>query len=297
MKPMLAVAAPADLTFPLYASVKIDGIRAVIKDGVLLSRKMIPIPNAFIQKTLGCQELSGLDGELTVGPPYAQDVMQTTMSAVMSRDGEPEFTYWIFDFWTAPDMPFSERLQLMQRAERDGTFDGQTRVLLLKQVLILNEAELRAFERTALEQGYEGIMVRKPSSKYKYGRSTAREGHLLKVKRFVDGEAVVIGFEERMHNGNEASVDNVGNTKRSTNADGMVPMNTLGALKVRDVVTGVEFSVGTGFVEAERLHIWQTRQSYMGLIVVYKHFEQAGVKTAPRFPVYKGFRDARDMSA
>lgn len=296
MRPMLAVQAPADLTFPLYASAKLDGVRAIIQHGLCLSRKMIQIPNEYIQSVLGVDRLNGLDGELTVGPPNAPDVMQRTMSAVMTRSGQPEFVFWVFDFWTAPDMPFAERLQIMQRAERDNAIGGVPYMQLLPQMLLHSAAELAAYERATLEQGFEGVMVRKPRGLYKYGRSTAKEAHLLKVKRFVDGEALVIGVTELMHNGNTATVDNVGNSKRSTNSEGMMPMGTLGALNCVDSVTGASFSIGTGFKEAERQHIWDNAMSYMGKYAVYKHFEQAGVKDAPRFPVFKGFRDTRDMS-
>ena len=41
----------------------------------------------------------GLDGEIIVGPATAEDVYRVTNSAVMSRDGEPDFTYWLFDKW------------------------------------------------------------------------------------------------------------------------------------------------------------------------------------------------------
>jgi DNA ligase-1 len=37
---------------------------------------------------------------------------------------------------------------------------------------------------------------------YKFGRSTVRDNILLKVKRFLDDEAVVIDIEEKMHNEN-----------------------------------------------------------------------------------------------
>src|SRR5690606_27777905 len=113
------------------------------------------------------------------------------------------------------------------------------------------------------------------------GRSTAREGHLLKLKRFTDGEAVVIGFEELMHNANEATKDELGYTKRSTHADGKVPMGTLGALKVRDLTTGIEFSIGTGYTAAQRRKLWDARDTLVGKVVKYKHFE-GGVKDAPR---------------
>ena len=45
-KPMLA--SPMELEhvrWPMYASVKLDGIRAVVRDGKLLSRSLKPIPN------------------------------------------------------------------------------------------------------------------------------------------------------------------------------------------------------------------------------------------------------------
>lgn len=295
MKPMLAAPRPhPSMTFPQYASAKIDGIRAVIKDGIVFSRKLIPLPNRFLQETLGHPELNGLDGELTVGPAYAKNVMQVTSSAIMSEDGEPDFTFWVFDFWTCVDIPFAERFQIMQRAERDGVFEGQTRILLLKQPVMHNQKELDAFENTCLEQGYEGVILRKPLGHYKYGRSTAKEGHLVKLKRFVDAEAMVIGFEEKMHNANQATNDELGYTKRSSHQENLVPMDTLGALVVKDLATGVEFSIGTGFNDALRKEIWARRPNYMSQIVTYKSFP-LGVKVAPRFPVFKAFRDSRDM--
>lgn len=298
MKPMLAVEAPKELTFPLYASAKIDGIRATVNAGVLLSRTLKPIPNRYVQQTLGVEGLNGLDGELCVGPAYAQDLMQRTTSGVMSEDGEPNFTYWVFDYWTSQDRLYDRRLADL----RDGMESNEKfrlthpRVKLLEQRIVCNQFELDAFETQCLELGYEGLIVRNPNTKYKFGRSTQREGCLLKLKRFADGEAVVIGFEERMHNANEATINELGYTARSSHKAGMVPMNTLGALRVRDCVTQLEFNIGTGFVDAERKHIWDIRNTYLGAFVTYKHFKQGGVKTLPRMPVFKAFRDPRDMS-
>lgn len=297
MKPMLAVAMdPAKTPYPLYASVKLDGVRCIIKDGIALSRKLIPIPNLHVQKILGHAALNGLDGELTVGPANAQDLMQRTMSAVMSTDGTPEFTFWVFDFWTAPDMPWAERNAIMVRAEKDGTFADQTYVMLLKQTIVADEAEMLAFDSNALTQGYEGTMVRRPRGIYKYGRSTAKEGHLLKRKPWADSEAVVIGFVEQMHNGNEATTDNVGNSKRSTNSENMVPANTLGSFLVRDA-EGKEFGVSPGILtHPERKYIWDHRTEFASRTLTFKHFKQCGVKDKPRFNIFKSFRDLRDMS-
>lgn len=287
--PMLAVEAK-DIKFPCFASYKLDGMRAVIKDDMVLSRKLKPFPNQFIQDTIGIPQLNGLDGELCVGPYNAPDLMQRCQSEIMSEEGEPAFTYWVFDFWTAPTMPFGERYQIMQRAEKDGVFYGQTRVLLLPQTLIRDQDELNAYNAAALEQGFEGIMVRSPQGIYKYGRSTAKEGYLLKVKPWVDAEAVVIGFQEGLHNDNEATIDETGHTKRSSHKENMRPADTLGAFLVRGA-DGTEFRVSPGVLtHPQRKEVWDNRERYMGATLTYKTFTQTGVKDKPRFNVFKCFR-------
>lgn len=292
---MLAGKCPDELTFPVYASPKIDGIRAVVKEEMLLSRTLKPIPNAYVQEMLGVSYLSGLDGELTVGPANAKNVMQTTMSAVMTQEGEPDFTWWVFDYWNDPYIPFSTRWEKMARAFTSEFEAAFPRVKLLTQTYIMNREQLMLYEDATVQQGFEGIIIRSPHGPYKYGRSTAKEGTLLKLKRWSDSEAVVTGFKEKMHNGNEARVDERGYTKRSSHQENLVPMNTLGALVVRDVTTQIEFDLGTGFDDVTRKKVWDLRSSYVGQLVTYKHFDLCGVKEAPRFPTFKSFRDKRDL--
>jgi DNA ligase-1 len=169
------------------------------------------------------------------------------------------------------------------------------RVKLLPQTLILDAEQLSAYEDAMVSTGFEGVMLRSPEGLYKFGRSTTNEGYLLKLKRFSDSEAVVIGFEEKMHNSNEATTDERGYTKRSSHQENLVPMNTLGALLVRDVKTSIEFSIGSGFDDLTRKKVWDLKSAYLGQLVTYKHFELGGVKEKPRFPTFKAFRDKRDV--
>ena len=118
-----------------------------------------------------------------------------------------------------------------------------------------------------------------------------KEGGLWKLKRFEDSEAVILGFDEEMHNANEATTDNLGHSKRSSHKANKTGKGVLGALKVKDVGTGVEFDIGTGFDASERAHIWTSRKAWMGLTVKYK-FLPIGVKDKPRHPVYLGLRPA-----
>ena len=68
-KPLLAVACEdiTTLKYPVIASVKCDGIRAIVKDGVVYSRTMKPIPSEVVQQKFGKPEYDGLDGELVTG--------------------------------------------------------------------------------------------------------------------------------------------------------------------------------------------------------------------------------------
>lgn len=138
-------------------------------------------------------------------------------------------------------------------------------------------------------------MLRDPQGPHKFGRSTVRENWLLKVKRFEDSEAVVIGYEEEYQNTNEKVTNAFGRVKRGSSQAGRVGKGTLGKLILRDLQTGVEFAAGSGLSAAQRASLWASRHSGLnGQIWVYKH-QPYGVKDKPRLPVLKGPRDKRDM--
>jgi DNA ligase-1 len=300
MKPMLAAKeAKPELRFPCFASAKIDGIRAVVKEGILLSRTLIPIPNHYTQDLFGSDDLEGLDGELAVGPANATDLMQRCQSELMSRDGEPQVTYWIFDYWTDVHARYDDRRIRLQAAENGkyiGAESKRPRVRLLPQYFVENMESLNQLESEMLAEGYEGIMTRCPEGLYKYGRSTPKEQYLVKHKRFADGEAVVIGFEERMHNTNEAVLDERGYSKRSSHQENLVGTGMLGAFLCMDPETKVEFKVSAGrTTNPQRKWLWEHRLSVLGKTIVYLHFAASGVKDKPRFNVFKAFRDARDI--
>src|SRR5262249_3263238 len=106
--------------------------------------------------------------------------------------------------------------------------------------------------------GGEGLMLRRPGSRYEAGRSSS----LLKVKSFRDAEARVVGHQ----------------------AGAGRHQGRLGALVV-EMPDGTRFNIGTGFSDAER-----ASPPRLGAIVTYRYQElsEAGV---PRFPSYVGVRD------
>lgn len=298
MKPMLGVAVDSfdKLTYPLLCSAKIDGVRCLIKDGVALSRSLKRIPNKYIQQWVedNAEILEGLDGELVVGNAFSPTVFNTTTSGVMSREGEPDFQYIVFDIWN----PLSENGSVAALDRylklKDISPDLPSRASVLLKKVVNSPEEAKEYEEQLLEIGAEGMMVQGLHAGYKFGRSTVKEQKLLKVKRFTDSEYEVVGFEEKMHNANEAKVNAVGNTERSSHKENLVPCNTLGALILR-AADGTTFNCGTGFTDEQRDEIWNNRQSLLGKLAKIKSFE-IGVVQKPRFPVFLGFRSEEDMS-
>lgn len=280
-KPMLAspLAAADDLTLPVLVTPKIDGIRALMVGGKLVSRTLKPIPNRAVCKALEAILPEGADGELVYG-----DTFQSSTSAVMTHTFVPEkedtFTFYWFDFVKdLPEKPYEQRIEDMIRfCSKVRMENDVVEVIPLYPQTISAIDDLDAYEADVLDDGFEGVMLRKPGGKYKFGRSTAKEGLLLKLKRFEDDEAVVLGVEE---------------LRRTDGEDNKVPGGVLGAL-VCETGDKVQFKIGTGFSAELRKDLWRQKKELVGKLVKYKYL-RVGVKTAPRHPVFLGFRDPIDM--
>jgi len=277
------------IPFPVYGTPKFDGIRCCIQNGKALTYNLKPIPNRHVRGLLeSTKNIEGMDGELIV-THTVQDYFNNTQSGIMSRDGKPDFKFYIFD-----------RMPINAREELDGylkrmikTYQTENKFIeYLRLARINNIRELLQFERDCLKKGFEGIILRTGDSPYKYGRSTLKQFWMVKYKRFQDGEARVVGFTQLLSNKNEKITDQyTGLSKRSSKKAGKVPMNMLGSLVVKDVKTGVQFEV-SGFTLKQRRQIWRQRNSEKTLLdaIITYRYQAHGVKEKPRFPVYKGRR-------
>lgn len=290
VKPLLSCEVSLDkINFPVYASTKFDGIRALVIDSVVYSRSLKPIRNKHVQKLFGKPEYEGFDGELVVGDIYAKDVFQKTTSGVMSEYGEPYVTFHVFDIFTNNTAPYKERLyELNERL----VLDQYTSLVATEQRYVHTKDELLKLLEKERVKGGEGLICRSPGGIYKYGRSTPKEQLSIKLKFFSDSEFEVIGFEERMHNTNEAKTNELGYTERSSCKENLIPMNTLGSLVLKYGDT--EFRCGTGFSDAQRKEVWENKESYLGKLASIRYMS-VGSKDLPRVPSFQGFRDEDDM--
>ncbi len=279
------------LQYPLLCSPKYDGIRGIVKDGVVFSRKGLAIPSAQVQYMFSSME--DFDGELIEGTPTDFNVCNRTTSYVMSEDKPGDLSFNVFDY-THPDWlkkPFYQRLEELERIVNSYyPFDC---VNLVKHHNVDNEDELLEFEEDCLRQGFEGIIMRDPLATYKNGRGTYLQGIIYKLKRFEDAEGVVIGFEEQETNTNEKEIDPLGYSKRSSRKEGQVFAGTLGKFVIDYNGTILKVSPGN-FTHAERKFIWESRDHFNNSILKFRFFGH-GMKDLPRSPRAIGFRDRSDL--
>ena len=229
-----------------WLSEKLDGVRAYWDGRQFLSRQgnRFAAPAWF---TAGLPTVP-LDGELWLG----RKRFQRTVSVVRSQnagDAWKELCYVVFD---APALtaPFEDRCRELTALLRASNLPY---CRLLEQVPCRGPDHLRRELDRVESLGGEGLMLRRPGSLYEAGRSET----LLKLKRFHDDEAVVLRH-----------LPGAGRHR-----------GRMGALLVR-LADGTEFSVGTGFSDAQR-----AAPPAIGTTITFRYQEKTdgGV---PRFPSF-----------
>lgn len=120
---------------------------------------------------------------------------------------------------------------------------------------------MRVYDKL-VESAYEGIIVRHLHAPYEKKRSQ----FIMKFKPKKEDEYKIVGVSE------EVSIDGV-------------PKNRLGAL-ICESGDGETFSVGTGFNDEQREHLWNGRDMLIGMNAKVKYQHVTTGRKVPRFPVF-----------
>lgn len=260
------------------ASPKLDGFRCIVVDGVAYSRNMKPIRNRYVQECL--KHYDNIDGELIVGDPTDPHCLQNTSSGVTSYDGAPDFKLYAFDRPHAVG-GFQARLGLLENDQF---------IKPVEHMPCYSYSEVIRMEEMYLAEGYEGLMLRHPLAPYLQKRATPRERAMFKLKRFIDGEAVILGFEEADENQNPAHLDELGRTKRTSHQANKVGKGMIGTIIVDDPAWGTMRLQPGIMTHAERETYFSPMHNIIGKTVHWRAFGY-GIKDKPRFARFYGFRE------
>ncbi|CAM9139418.1 unnamed protein product, partial [Ectocarpus fasciculatus] len=233
-------------------SEKLDGMRAYWAEGKLWTRSggLIAAPDWFLA---GLPPKIELDGELFLGRKLFDECMSIARRSDASVDWN-RLSYVIFD---APKIPGGILARL---AEIESYIDERCQYARIHPHQVCLGVDHLLAELAAVEKiGGEGIMIRHPTAPHRGGRTS----DLLKVKSFLDAEALVIAHE-----------DGKGKYK-----------NMVGSLvcKLKD---GSMFKVGSGLADSERYY---STAPPIGSVITFKYFEltKDGI---PRFPTFLRIR-------
>lgn len=266
-KPMLCCSQKLSLEcldYPVYVSPKYDGVRGVVLNGKLLARSGKPIPNVYTRKLLEDETYNYMDGELVVSNDFNKN-----QSAFMSAQNEPDFVWYVFDYFKNPTDPTKKRLEdLYELIEKI----DKPYIKLCPQLIANSVEEINNFYNICLEENKEGIVIKYQNSPYKFGRSTLKEGCCLKMKKFDDAEGQIL--------------DVLASSKKK---DGKVFMKNLKVLW-----NGKEITIGSGFNTKDRYSFFNKKDEMKGRYIKFKYNSLTN-HHVPRFPVYVGMRDIVDM--
>ena len=246
-----------------FISEKLDGYRALFfngpNGGEFFSRNNKPFlaPQWFLNDIASHLPVGTLlDGEL-----YTKrgdfDGMGIVRKKVPVNSEWRKITFMVFDL-PLVHKPFKERYHIMQTLLKD-----IPRVKLVEHIEVQNMEHFNRLHKSWVSEGGEGSMLRHPDSYYENKRSSM----LLKVKDFMDDEAIVEGME-------------FGEGRNSNVMGNLVVYWSPHANKK---YTGT-FDVGSGFNDEQRKN-WKSLFK-KGTIITVKYFElqKSG---RPRFPTFQ----------
>lgn len=300
-KPHLADDVDLDkLDFPVILMKKYDGVRALVPEGKAVGRSLKQYKNKLMTSTLSHSLLSGFDMEVVGTYENDPDLCRHTTSLVNTIEGSLPPVVKVFDYLTeeTKSLGYSERMAALAAhlfVEDEFFRDFPVKVEVPEMYYCENVDQLNKFYTEALENNYEGVIIRKIDGAHKNGRCTIKEGNYLRLKPTGDAEGVVVRLEEAYENQNEAKTNELGHTERSTHQENMVAKGMIGALWLQ-LADGSEVKVGAGKLNhEERKFYWENPCEIIGKLIKYA-FLATGQKDKPRHPRFISFRCVEDMS-
>lgn len=300
-KPMLAPNESInleELKYPLLASKKLDGIRCIIKNGEILSRSLKQIQNKQLREKLEPLRKFSENNEIIfdgeIYSPYLtfQQITHFVMTQDLGVEELPEhLKFYCFDM--IGNCGIEEDFELRLENLNPIIFIYSDIAELVKHHIVNNAEEVKKLFDFALNDMCEGLMLRDPNGRYKYGRGTIKEGLIYKVKPFRDFDAKITGIVQgtEVNENAEKKTNELGRSVTSKKKNDRHSIEKATAFWVE--YNGLPLKVSLAMTDEEKEEIWNTRESYIGKWIEYKGM-LIGSKDVPRHPVMLRFREDKD---
>ena len=203
LKPMLAKdynkCQNSVLQKSMYCSRKLDGVRCMIKRND--DRELITVSRGGKDYNVAATEILKeleplfkafpevvLDGEIYIHGKHLQEISGVARLKTW-EDRCSKLEYWIYDL-AMGGMKFTERLDLLNKMH--DYIDGQ-KIRIIEHKETDSWAQVSKLHDKWVEEGYEGLVARKPEKLYEFGK---RNSTMIKVKLYQDAEFEIIDYKE-----------------------------------------------------------------------------------------------------
>lgn len=192
-------------TFPILGQPKINGVRCnvYLENGEVKMKSkegeqyiVEHIIDWFSERLDLFEDINGkpivYDGELYIH----NEKLQYIRSAVVKPNlNTPAVTYEVYDI-AVPEHSNIIRFSMLKEKlriarEKDEVNKTHTPVNFVKTFKLYTDVQVQQKTEQFIEEGYEGIILRKISAPYQFGKRTV---NMLKLKRLVDEEFQIIGI-------------------------------------------------------------------------------------------------------
>lgn len=250
------------INYPAMVQPKLDGTRCIssVTNGLRsrTNKEITSVPH-ILKEILDMNLSYPLDGELYIHNYGFQNLMSAVRKDAPTEESL-KIEYWVYDI-VAEDLHFEERICFLEKNLKTSQF-----IKLVPTTDILSKDDIESHLNSYISSGYEGMMIRNKSGKYKIN---GRSQDLQKVKKFQDQEFDILDV-----------------------IDGKGKFKGLGifVLKTDDDATFKATPVGS---EDQRREYYVNRKNYIGKRGTVEFFEwtTSEGKRVPRFPIFKAVRN------
>lgn len=284
----------------LIIMTKYDGVRCLVENEVVKGKTLLPIPNKYIQSLYGKEEYEGKEFELIVtdstGHYDPVTCCRETISFTNSDYLEREHRCVLIDNFKLAEFPFEDRLLNL-----DMFTQNNPEFILPHYIIASTIEEILYYEEIILKCDDEAIIIRNPELTYKEG-SSSKEGELLRLKRYISEEAIIVDVMPAFANNNESKENLLGNMERSSHTKGKVAKEEIGKFfctLVKDIQDpwsgrliarkGSSCVIATGnMTKEEKINLYKIKDQLKGRMIKFKSFPK-GTKDKPRFATFQYF--------
>jgi len=271
------------LQYPLLVSYKLDGIRCIFKDGKMYSRALKQFPNVQLRKRFEHIAKYTLEvGLVFDGELLAKSITFNELSGItrqLDKELPDDLFFYCFDCIIDNDFnaPFIDRINWIKR------LDITNYVKIVSQHVVDSQEAINNIYDGAIGWGCDGLILRDPNGRYKFGRGTIKEGLIYKMKPFHTFDSKIIGIVQatKVREDAEKKINELGRSVTSKKKDDRILIKKAAAFVV--MYKGKELKVTIAMNDEEKENIWKNPKNFIGKYVEYKGM-LVGAKDLPRHP-------------